>query len=406
MTCRPYVMPSLTIETDDTRTEEPLPAAAPALRLSGVGQLPIAEEHAWRQLLEDDPDSVVDLLPELVRLRSDAQILRLVESDGKWRTMAVLLTSPIRVGQHLLPGRPTHLDGMQLAGHQLVSCDHYADSRRVVAALASELVDRRCELLAVEDVVFTSALWDALHELKEQGFFVCSPLSAQPHRYLVLPESRESFWSTFSSKSRATTRRRRRKLNASIRRYTEPEEVDEFLEHGHAISLKSWQWLRCRSPLAVGDPSRERCRKLAEEGLWRSYILWSGDEPIAFASGWQANGTYVGEQAGYDLAFSRCGPGRLLLSALIDDLYDDRTPRLLDFGPGDMPYKAEFANSHTTTATIWVLPPGLRSWGIVQSLRLKQFAFRVIRSVLNRTGMYATARCLKRRMTLGHGPSR
>ena len=370
---------------------------ADSLRRMTSSELTAGHYDAWRQLLDEDPEAGVPTLPEVVQLRDDVRFLWLMDDGRVPRAIALLLPETIRIGQHLLPGSRQMLRGFHLAGNRLLAHDHEAATAPMVAAIADEIIASGRELLALEDVLLESPLWNELKNLERQGFYVCTPLRPQPHYRLVLPTSPDVYWARFSARTRSQMRRRKRQLDTVVRRLTRPEDVDEFLDVGHALSLMTWQWHRTQLCLANDANARLFHRRLAEMGLWRAYLLFSGEKPVAYVDGWQTGGTYHYIQPGFDQAFAKQGPGRVLITSIIDDLFEYDTPLSLDFGPGSMPYKAEFGTEHTLNATVWVLPPGTASWRIVQSLKWKQRLHKSAKAILTRTGLFARIRRLNRR---------
>lgn len=368
---------------------------------SAPGGLTNEERLCWRALCEADPEAGIETLPELVSLREDARLLYRGDEEHRWQSLAILMPETFPIRRHVLPGSRDRLTGFRLAGHRIVTGDHATWTEPTIAAVAEELFSTGGELMELEDVPHGSELWDALQGLTGRGFHLGTPLPPQPHYRLVLPESADAYWSGFSSKTRSQMRRRRRKLDAKLLRYTEPDQVDEFLKLGHAVSKKTWQYLSNGLLLPNHEESRRRRWMLAELGLWRAYLLCSGDEPVAYVDGHQSQGSYLYQQPGFDQSYAKFGPGRVLITCLIDDLYEHDPPRVLDFGPGFMPYKAEFGNQHSTTATVWLLPPGTASWRTVQSLRWKQRLHSGAKRVLTKTGLVSRARSLVRRRRSG-----
>jgi CelD/BcsL family acetyltransferase involved in cellulose biosynthesis len=83
---------------------------------------------------------------------------------------------------------------------------------------------------------------------------------------------------------------------------------------------------------------------VAQTGSLRAYMLMDGNRAVAFLIGFQYAGTYYYEEIGYDPDYSHLGPGNVLNTLFIEDLYKTETPMLLDFGFGENTYKKVLSN--------------------------------------------------------------
>jgi hypothetical protein len=93
-------------------------------------------------------------------------------------------------------------------------------------------------------------------------------------------------------------------------------------------------------------------RRLAQKGVLRAYMLLDGSRAVAFLVGFQFAGTYYYEEIGYDPEYSHLGPGGVLNSLLMEDLYSSDIPSLIDFGFGENVYKEVLANHEVSADQI------------------------------------------------------
>jgi hypothetical protein len=74
-------------------------------------------------------------------------------------------------------------------------------------------------------------------------------------------------------------------------------------------------------------------------------VLKTADGPIACVWGCHYEGVYHVRELCFDAAWADSGPGSVLMHLLIEDLYQQNPPQVLDFGPGDEPYKRSFRSN-------------------------------------------------------------
>jgi CelD/BcsL family acetyltransferase involved in cellulose biosynthesis len=184
-----------------------------------------------------------------------------------------------------------------------------------------------------------------------------------PHRMIQLPASFEEYLGKFSAKTRQTLKYKVRKLEKacggklSVECVRRPSEVDRFLERAERVSRRSWQGTRLDQVIQA-ETLGPRIRAFAEAGMLRSYVLSSGEEPIAFVLGVQADGVYDYEHPAYDPAYAAHHPGTVLLYRLLEDLFAHDRPELFDFGYGENEYKRIFSNLTEDAANVMLVHKG------------------------------------------------
>ena len=126
-------------------------------------------------------------------------------------------------------------------------------------------------------------------------------------------------------------------------KFTRTEDVNRFLTSAVEISKKTYQWnLHGRGLSATEKIGRRYCFA-AQNGWFRSYILFCGDVPVSFIAGYKWRGRYYTDEIGYDPAWSAQSPGSVLTVMALEDLFAENTPDLIDFGSYDK-YKEFFSN--------------------------------------------------------------
>jgi hypothetical protein len=314
-------------------------------------------------------------------------------------TLAIL--SPKIQRLRPIPALPV---GVTLRGHRVIG-SHFLGPTDQDAAdrLVRELTRSLCSpsfdsaFALFEDVEVGTSLWRALLAASGQhDVVVFNPKPPEPHWWIVFPDDLKNFLGQWPSQRRTMLRRKLR-ANHSIRCFTKPDEVPTFLEQAAAIAKKSWQsknlGLRIRNDLKT----TKLLNLLASLNSWRSYILTCDNRPAAFEFGIQWQGTYFGEETGYDPALSSSSPGLVLLYRVLEDLIARDPPRRFDFGHGDGSYMQLVANRQTMSGPVCLFRRGLRTDLAMAIIRLKSKASGLLRNGLNRVGLLSYFRASHRK---------
>jgi CelD/BcsL family acetyltransferase involved in cellulose biosynthesis len=292
-----------------------------------------------------------------------------------------------------LPGAAASLIGTRLAGFSLLGSQDAAQIAAVVDTLAEEVQRRSIPVVEFEEIEEDSLLWHQLQRLKQRGFRFVAASKFDAHWRIRLPRTAEEYWGQFKSKTRYTLRKTRRKLGEYvIRRYTTENEIDEMLEAAHAVSLHSWQTHQLGLRIQADESEARYQRFLARQGAQRSYVLFRQHQPIAFVLSHQWRGVYHYDEVGFDRRIAELSPGNVLLQEILNDLFAEDRPELLDFGLGDARYKRQFANEQTRSATIRMFSPGMRGFWQTASLNLRSAIVRSARSAAARAGVASRIR--------------
>jgi len=206
-------------------------------------------------------------------------------------------------------------------------------------------------LIFVESLRVGGPLWRAIHESARirEHFWVEIPRAPTQHRLIRMAASFEDYLAKFSGRTRRTLAYKVRKLEEragapiTLQRIRRRDELGGFLEMAERISARSWQGTKLGQVFRP-EVQAARLGAFADLGWGRSYLLRCGSEPVAFVAGTQAAGVFYYDHASYDPRWAAHHPGTVLLYKLIEDLYADDTPEVLDFGCGDNEYKRVFAN--------------------------------------------------------------
>ena len=233
--------------------------------------------------------------------------------------------------------------------------------RAALRALAGSAIG--WDFLLLENLPIPGLLWDTF-AAGGAGFdslrLIEYPGRRQTVRRLDLSGSFDEYLRAMSSDTRYNLLRRKRKLEEhagaglELLCFTRPDQVADLLERVDAIHGQSWQAATFGRSNRATKAERGRLEHLSAEGWMRSYVLQSGGTSVAFVVGFQYKGTFHHEETAYDRAWAGWGPGSVLNLMLIEDLFRENPPSVLDFGFGDNEYKRIFSNRESAACVAFV----------------------------------------------------
>ena len=233
--------------------------------------------------------------------------------------------------------------------------------------LFKELAELRSgfDVIFFEEVPVDAFLWKYLQTSSaiRKSFRKYIPSPPFPHYTLRFNGTFDGYMKKFSSRHRHNLRRRISKFYeeapAEVKwvKYTKPEEVNVFLELAVAVSRKSYQWNLFQRGLYAAELLRRRLQFAAANGWFRSYILFCGMAPVSFVVGFQHHGQFDHYEVGYDPEWKKYAVGTVLQLLMIEDLFNNNTPEVLDFGL-DADYKEEFSNDSSLRQNVFLFKRG------------------------------------------------
>ena len=348
----------------------------------------------WYRLFELDRAASIHHHPEMVRVELAARkkagaecLLILARQCGKPLGLAILLPEHRQRVLLGLPWQPFQMKAFRLSGGRPLGIAADGLLPLLFDSIQQKMEDEGTGVLIVDDVEAGSEMEGLLGE-EGKGRVCLFPYGFQTHVRLRFPENSGSYWSTFSRSTRKKLNKLRRLgSHFSVRRYENPNDVAEFLGAASEISRRSWQSRRMGIRVPDDEIQLGKLTVMALQGVLRSYILWDGSRPVAFEIMHQRHGYVWCEEAGFDSDYAASSPGRFLQVAILDDLFDERKPDLLDFLGGDAFYKRQFGNELGHSGTTWMvmntLPGRVNALSIRCSLRLKV----MLHDALNRIGL-------------------
>jgi len=258
------------------------------------------------------------------------------------------------------------------------------------ASARSELVD---SLLALESDRISLEFLDGAgadfalcrDRAESEGYRVLVRAIAYPP-YLAIDGDWERFERTLAGSFLRDVRRRRRHLEqegtVTVEVSNGSDRLDELLAEGFAVEASGW---KAESKTAIA--SRLETRRFytamaqwsAERGWLRLAFLRLDRRPIAFQLGLEHGGAYYFLKGGYDPAYRRYSPGKLLVHAMLARAFADGLARYELLGDLE-PWKLEWTRTVRIRARLTAFdrsPRGLLDWATAAYAR--PLASRVLR---------------------------
>jgi hypothetical protein len=214
---------------------------------------------------------------------------------------------------------------------------------------------------------------------------------SQYRRYYVdLAGTFDAYLGRFSSKTRATLRRKVRKFaeisggEIDWREFLGAEGLDEFHRLAVEVSRRTYQ----ERLLQAGLPPRDRFQQiLATSPGARGYLLFVRERPVAYMFCPERSGNLLYQNVGYDPEYQHGNPGTVLLYLVLERLFAEGRHRAFDFTEGEGPHKEFFANQNVFCADIYYFRDTVRHWLLVTAHTGLYVGSRTLARTLGRAGL-------------------
>jgi hypothetical protein len=235
------------------------------------------------------------------------------------------------------------------------------DEAAAYDGLMGQILKLDFDVMFMGNVNTRSFLWNYLQSssIVRREFRFHTKKWPSPHSLIRLDGTFESYMKRFSAKARKNRFREikllRERGQVSLRRVSQPSEIDGFLEAAYEISERTWKFKRRGLGLATLDPDtvKRELRFLAERGWLRSYVLRCDGVPCSFIYGHQYGSSFYAEWVGVDDAWRRYSAGTVILLLVLEDLFKENPPEFYDFGTY-VKFEENFATESYPEATVWL----------------------------------------------------
>ncbi len=242
-----------------------------------------------------------------------------------------------------------------------------------------------------------------LHRLtSDYPGLIASQPSVYARHFIDMGLGHDGYLAQFSSKTRATLKRKSRKLadadggTLDIRSYHRPDQLDAFFDAALPLSSQTYQARLLDAGLPGHPGFRDEARSLASADNLRAYILFLEGRAIAYLYLPVVEDVLIYAYLGYDQAMASLSPGTVLQMHALEQLFAENRFRYFDFTEGDGPHKALFGTGSVPCATVFLLKPTLANRALLSGHQAFNAAVEGAGAWLERAGVKARVRKLLR----------
>lgn len=272
------------------------------------------------------------------------------------------------------------------AGELMVHRD--VDVQSVVAAIVQELATFPESILCFDGVRFESEAWTAFIEQVEAISGQTGILRREEVGLIDVGEDWEAYFQSLSGNHRSTVRRAEKKARKtgelSLLRLQDLNADDCVTWMNRALEIENRSWKREAGTSILASPGMSKfyldeAEIAREAGMLELWFLMLDQQPIAFEYCHHAKQVCLSYKIGYDEAFKKFAPGKLLRKLQLETMSRQSPGTVLDTKGILCPTKAKWVTSTYPIGRLVVALKGhvpklllnayLRAKPIVQKLR-------------------------------------
>ncbi len=189
------------------------------------------------------------------------------------------------------------------------------------------------------------------------GFLRYVPLQYR-HCYIDLRTSFDEYQNKFSSKTRATIKRKLRKFadhcggKIAWKTFSTPDEMREFYRHAREVSRKTYQEKLLDAGIPDTDEFVREMERFATDGQVRGYVLFDGERPVSYLYCPVHDGTLIYAYLGYDPEYMQYSVGTVLQWLAVQQMFEEAIFKFFDFTEGQSDHKRLFATHELRCANV------------------------------------------------------
>jgi CelD/BcsL family acetyltransferase involved in cellulose biosynthesis len=227
--------------------------------------------------------------------------------------------------------------------------------------------------------------------------FVAGGRQDYRRHYIDMGQSFEAYLARFSGKTRATLRRKAKKLaehcgGTTVTEHRTPQEIEAFLAGALPLSARTYQARLLDAGLPDGPEARRAMLAAAEDDRMRGFLLWAGGKAIAYLSLPVVGATLVYAHLGYDPDHARLSPGTVLQMEALERLFAEQRYRWFDFTEGEGAHKAMFGTGSAQCSSFVLLRPTLANRALLGARGAFDASVAGARTLAERSGALARIR--------------
>jgi CelD/BcsL family acetyltransferase involved in cellulose biosynthesis len=223
-------------------------------------------------------------------------------------------------------------------------------------------------------------------------------------RFYIEMEGRSyaDYLAGFSSKTRSTFNRKRRKLAElsggalDIREFNRESEVEAFMADSVPLSRRTYQTRLLDAGLPEGKDAIAGMKALARHDLMRAYILYLEGQPISYLYLPTTGGIVTYAYLGYDPNHAHLSVGTVLQMEALERLFAEKRYRYFDFTEGEGAHKQMFGTASVAACSFFLLRPSVTNRLLIGSLNSFNGGVALAKSLAERGGALAHMRRMLR----------
>lgn len=226
-----------------------------------------------------------------------------------------------------------------------------------------------------------------------------------PRYFIRLDGTFAEYLQRFSPRTRSGLRRKLRRIErdtgatVSFRSYAKSE-FPAFHQTASAVSRSTYQEIMFDAGLPTDEASKRKMAEAMAAGRAEGYVLFVGDEPVAYLYCPIRNGVAEYEFVGYRPDFASLSPGTVLLMRVLENLFARKDVRAFDFteGAGKGSHKSFYATDSEDFETVVLLRPTLSNVAVIVSRETIEALSATLGYALDRLGVKMRVRSWMRKV--------
>ena len=230
--------------------------------------------------------------------------------------------------------------------------------------------------------------------------YVIGGYQAYRRHYIDMSGDFAGYLARFSSKTRSTFNRKRRKLTErgegtfEIEEFRDPESFARFFAEAIPLSRKTYQARLLSAGLPESENSRQAALALAGENRLRAYMLRIEGKAIAYLYLPIIGSTAIYDHLGYDPEFAQFSPGTVLQLDALERLFDEGRCRYFDFTEGEGSHKEMFGTDFVPACSFFLLRGRMANRLLLGALDTFDGSIALAKRMTQQGGVLAKARKL------------
>jgi len=223
-------------------------------------------------------------------------------------------------------------------------------------------------------------------------------------RYYIEMEGRsyKDYLLGFSSKTRSTLNRKRRKLidlsggSLDLRDFHQEDQVEAFMADVTPLSRRTYQARLLDAGLPEGQEDIAGLKALARADELRAYVLYLNRRAISYLCLPTSGRIVTYAHLGYDPDYAHLSVGTVLQMEVLERLFGEARYRYFDFTEGEGTHKQMFGTASTAACSFFLLRPSITNYLLVGLLNAFDSGVGVTKRLAQRGGALAPIRRILR----------